>query len=180
VVCIASGPSLTEGDCELVRASGHPTVVTNTTFRLAPWASVLFAMDMKWWQAHGQEVVESAFAGRKVSTAYGAHKYGAETTYGVGWWRGFGNSGACALSFAVEGRPDKVLMLGYDCQETGGRKHWHADHGPGLSNARSMPQWPRAFKDAAAHARGRKVRVVNVSRETSLTCFDRGTLEAEL
>lgn len=179
VVCLASGPSLTAEDCEKVRQAGHPAIVANTTFRLAPWADVLFAMDMRWWLEYHREVAE-VFKGRKLSEAHGAKKFGAESTYGVGWWRGFGNSGSCALAFAIEGKPDKVLMLGYDCQSTGGKTHWHGDHGPKLSNARSMPRWPKAFKNVAAHAKARGVRVVNVSRETSLTCFERGQLESEL
>jgi hypothetical protein len=64
VVCIASGPSLTAEDVERVRAAGHPVIVTNTTFRLAPWADVLFGMDSKWWKEYHKEV-DSVFTGRK-------------------------------------------------------------------------------------------------------------------
>ena len=60
VVVIASGPSLTEDDCEAVRKSGLPAFVVNTTFRRCPWADVLVAHDSKWWQTYGAEVVITA------------------------------------------------------------------------------------------------------------------------
>ena len=177
VVCIASGPSLTQEDCEAVR--GNVVIVTNTTFRLVPWADVLFAMDQKWWTEYHREVAET-FKGRKVSVVQGAKRFGAETTYGAAWFRGFGNSGSGALAFAIAGNPARVLMLGFDCQATGGKTHWHGDHPKSLSNARSLPRWPRAFQSAAAHARGKGVKVLNCSRETALTCFERVPLEVAL
>src|SRR5690606_36428084 len=89
VVCIASGPSLTADDVETVRrwrqeaqgehagagqdaSAGGPdrewaggpvgVVVTNTTFRAAPWADVLYAMDRAWWLRYLDEV-RKAFTG---------------------------------------------------------------------------------------------------------------------
>lgn len=179
VVCIASGPSLTVEDCDRVRQSGHPVIVTNTTFRIAPWADVLFGMDAAWWAAHYKEV-DSVFKGARLTTAHNATRYGATTLYGQPWFRGFGNSGTCAVSLAVSCGASRVLMLGFDAQKTGGRVHWHGDHPPALSNGRSMKTWPGKFAQLAAFARRRECRIVNVSRETSLTCFDRADLESAL
>lgn len=179
VVCIASGPSLTAADCELVRAAGYPTIVTNTTFRIAPWADVLFGMDAAWWAEYHKEV-EAAFKGARLTTAQHGRKFGATSLFGQPWFRGYGNSGTCALSLAVSGGASKVLMLGYDAQKTGGKVHWHGDHPAPMSNGRSIKTWAGKFAQVAAYAKRHQCRVVNVSRETALTCFERGVLEDEL
>jgi hypothetical protein len=175
VVCIASGPSLTAEDCELVRASGHATVVTNTTYRMAPWATVLMAHDYKWWEVHHQEVA-ATFAGHKVTNAPRGERYGAQSL-ALMKFRAFGNSGAAAVSLAVMAGSKDVVMLGYDCQHTGGRTHWHGNHPAPLGNAGSVARWPPKFQQLAEYARRSGCRVVNASRETALECFPRVRLE---
>jgi len=182
VVCIASGPSLTEEDAATVRAAGHPTIVTNTTFRLCPWADALVAFDCRWWQVHSREVRET-FAGRTLTFCPkgAATRWGVETAlHREDWIQSFGNSGTAAVSLAVVTGASKVVMLGFDCQKTGGRTHWHGDHPRSLGNAVSMPSWPKLFGKLAAWAEARRVPVVNASRETALTCFPRVTLEDAL
>lgn len=183
VVCIASGPSLTEQDAERVRASGHPTIVTNTTFRLCPWADALMAFDCRWWQVHSREVRET-FPGRTLTFCPkgAAARWGVQTTLHKekAWFDSYGNSGTAAISLAIVAGASKVVMLGYDCQKTGGRTHWHGDHPRTLGNAHSMPGWPKLFAKVAKFAEARRVPVVNATRETALTCFPRVDLEAAL
>lgn len=174
VVCIASGPSLTPEDCEAVR--GLPCIVTNTTFRLCPWADVLFAFDGKWWD-HYLEEVRRTFKGALMSHAI-AVKPGVESVRGKPWFQHFHNSGASAISLAITGGASRVILLGYDCQRTGGKTHWHGDHPKALSNARSIANWPTQFKNVARYAASKSVPVLNASRATALTCFPRVTLEA--
>lgn len=92
--------------------------------------------------------------------------------------KAFGNSGAGAISLAVKAGASRVILLGYDCQKTGGMVHHHGDHPAGLGNAGSMPKWPEQFKRLAASLEG--VEVINCSRETALTAFPRGELESAL
>ena len=40
-IVIASGPSLTDEQCNAARATGFDTIVVNATFRRAPWANIL-------------------------------------------------------------------------------------------------------------------------------------------
>jgi hypothetical protein len=179
VVCIASGPSLTAKDCELVRASGHPVVVTNTTFRLCPWADALFGFDAKWWKLYRKEV-GAVFKGRCFTASPVAAKYGPESLWGVPWFRIYRNSGACAVSLALSGGAAKVVMLGFDAGWDGTKRHWHGDHPAGLENAGTMGDWPRQFEGLAKYAGKGGIPVVNASRRTRLACFPRGELEAEL
>ena len=176
VVCIASGPSLTPEDCERVRRAGHPTIVINTSFRLAPWADVLFAHDTRWWANYTKEV-DKVFKGRKMALTYSK---GVERLATQPWYNGQGNSGACAIAIAVAGKAAKIVLLGYDCKKQGDQVHWHGNHPAGMSNALTIDAWPKQFARAALIAKKAGIPVVNASRDTALDCFSRGDLEATL
>lgn len=173
VICIASGPSLTAEDCELVHASGHPVVVTNTTFRMCPWADVLFGFDSKWWKLYREEVTQ--FRGEKLSASRLSEKYGARTLM-----LGYRNSGACAVALAMSRGAARIVLLAYDLMFWDGRRHWHGDHPAPLENASTIVDWARQFGMLAKSARRRGVEIVNASRRTRLTCFPIVSLEAAL
>lgn len=176
VACIASGPSLAVEDVERIRAAALPTIVVNNTWRLAPWADILYAMDAPWWKHYGDEAMRG-FAGRKFSYV---RVPGAQHTKGEIFPTGWGNSGSYAISLAVVTGASRVILLGYDCQiSAAGRAHWHDDHPKPMGNAASISTWPRKFALVATYAQQHGCRVVNCSRETALTCFERGTLDAE-
>lgn len=177
VVCIASGPSVTKEDCDLVRrwrdeSHGRRVIVVNTTFRAAPWADLLYAMDAKWWTVNAAEVA-NAFEGERSSTTNVSAL--PVTVIGKTLAATFGNSGAAAVSIARHAGARRVLLLGYDCQRTGGKVHWHGDHPKGMGNAGGLPRWPAQFAQAARDLTN--VEIVNCSRETALTCWPRGNLE---
>ena len=175
VVCIASGPSLTTEDVETVRrwkGPGRAVIVANTTFRAAPWADAMYAMDKKWWNAYGAEVA-ATFHGLKFSGALsmqGVHRIQPHEM------RAHGNSGAGCVSLAVMAGAKRVVLLGFDCQHTGGRAHWHPDHPGALGNAKTVDKWPPKFRALASSLRGR-AEVVNASRETALDMFRRVPLD---
>lgn len=178
VVCIASGPSLTREDCDRVRASGLPSVVTNTTFRLCPWATILMGYDDRWWRHHHAEVA-GAFRGHRVTCAANGRAYGAHTLRLLRF-RPFGNSGAAAISLAALAGARRVILLGYDCQHTNGRAHWHEDHPAPLGNAGSVAKWPAQFAQVALYARLRRCVVINATRDTALNMFPIVPLEQAL
>jgi hypothetical protein len=71
----------------------------------------------------------------------------------------------------------RVILLGYDCQHTGGKAHWHGDHPSHLGNASAMDQWIVSFGQLAARL---KCEVLNATRETALECWPRVDLEKAL
>lgn len=174
VACIASGPSLTPEDCAAVRAAGLPAVVTNTTFRTCPWADALFAFDPAWWQRYLPEV-RRTFRGRLFSQTLTPMR-DVMCTRAIARWRPWPNSGACAIAMAIAAGCNRVVMLGYDCQNTGGISHHHGDHPAGLQNCDSMPRWAVQFQRLSVFAAARAVTVVNASRTTALECFPRENL----
>jgi hypothetical protein len=136
----------------------------------------MYAMDRQWWDEYGAEVNET-FRGEKFS-CNPIEKHWNVTRLQREMFNGFGNSGAGAISLAVTGLADKVVMLGYDCQKTGGKAHWHGDHPIKLGNARFIERWPEKFAELARFAR--HVEVINASRETALSMFPRQSLEKAL
>lgn len=174
-VCLASGPSLTGDDIERVRewrqsASNRLVYVTNTTFRNALWADVLFSMDGKWWRAYSIEA-KATFKGELVTSSQ-AYK-----SYGITFSRHltFGNSGAGQINLAFHRGARKIILLGYDCQITNGRVHHYGDHPKPLCNALSHAHWPGQFARLAEALKG-KVEVINCSRATALKCWPRMAL----
>lgn len=125
-------------------------------------------MDRDWW---GRYVVQARreFAGELVCPLVNCHGVRqAKFDHGS-------NSGAGAISLAAHTGARRIVLVGYDCQLTGGRSHWHGDHPKGLGNAGSLPQWAAQFGSLARRLRG--IEVINCSRETALTCFPRAALE---
>lgn len=143
-------------------------ICTNTTFRLTPWADMLYAMDRVWWNNYGEEVAKmfEGTATTPIRNIKGTERVHSQDTQ---------NSGAGAIALAVSRGARRVILLGYDCQHTGGKAHWHEDHPKGLGNAGSVDKWPQQFKTLAA--RFKKIEIINCTRETALTVFPRAKLE---
>ena len=152
--------------------------MANTSFRLALWADTLFAMDEAWWKTHIAEVRRD-FAGECIGFGTDAVKHGVRPMRRVrGDWSPCGNSGAGAIAVAALSGAARVLMLGYDCQHTDGKRHWHGDHPPGTAgNAapHTVAKWPAHFRKLKASYPG--VQIINCSRQTALDVFPRANLE---
>lgn len=168
-VCIASGPSLNARDCELVRASGLPTIAVNNSWQLAPWCDHLYAGDLAWWDANVSKVPDGPKRWTCTRQASAKHALNLHTAYGEY------NSGLRAIELAFQLGAERVLLLGYDCTVQGGT-HWHGDH-----KDTKNPDEALCRKWNKQHARlARKADVVNCSRETALTAYRLGMLEKEL
>lgn len=147
-------------------------IVTNTTFRLAPWADALYAMDTPWWNVHSAEVSQG-FKGLRIRGAGSTpSNLAARADFGVGSL----NSGAGALLMAKHYGAKLIIMLGYDCKVgSEGQRHWHPNHGSGLGNAGMLPKWADQF--AKLSTKMGTVRLINATRDTALECFERMALE---
>lgn len=181
VVCIASGPSLTAADCELVRKSGHPVIVTNNTWQMAPWADILYAGDFQWWKRYLPELDfkgERWTCSERAARDFGLIKHQASGQY---------NTGARILQLAKDLGAAKILMLGYDMSaDAKGAVHWHGEHKHGIDqhgrdilvgnpNAARFKIWIKLFNQLAAEFKA--LEIINCSRSTALTCFKRDALE---
>lgn len=131
-------------------------------------------MDAVWWDAHIAEV-RGVFHGELATQLPGARRLGITP---IPRFNPHGNSGAGAIALAAHLGASRAVLLGYDCQRTGGKSHWHGDHPKGLTNAGSLPKWQAQFGKLAASLRG--MNVVNCTRQTALVVFPREPLESAL
>ncbi len=128
-------------------------------------------MDKAWWDVHLAELNRS-FAGQRYSSSNLGAEY--QATY-LPTLNAYANSGAGCISLALFGDAQRVIMLGFDCQHTEGKAHWHGNHPSGLGNARQTERWPALFAKLRADHPG--AHIINASRTTALACFERMDLE---
>lgn len=179
-ICIASGPSLTQEDVDYCRGKGRVYVV-NDTYRLAPWADVLYACDKAWWDHHeGTE-----FQGEKWTVNYTASRRWDLNRIGLvgGAWSNNpdavasgANSGFQALNLAVIQGAARVILLGYDFGADE-KKHWFGDHPDPLKKNSDYAQWIKCMNRAAPKI---PVPVINCSRRSAIECFPKHDLREVL
>lgn len=140
----------------------------NTSFRLCPSADILYAMDEIWWK-HYMPEVRRLFAGELWSVV---HVPGVTRAK---FQRQCSNSGGGAIALAAKLGAARIFLLGYDAKHTGGRTHWHGSHPKPMGDAGKASKWPAQFAEISGWIGG--VDVINLSRDTAITCFRRGTVE---
>lgn len=180
VVCIASGPSLTQEDVDFVRGKAR-VIVVNTSYLMAKWADVLYACDERWWRWNrgAKDFPGMRFALTKASKPYGVQILRNTGTNGLehdpSGIRNGRNSGYQAINLAVHFGVSRIILLGYDMQLGPKRKaHWHSDH----PNRMASPyaKWVPMFDTLVSPLRKLGVEVINCTRSTALECFPRMTL----
>lgn len=195
-VCLGGGPSLTQEDVNYVRNRAY-VIAVNDAYLLAPWADVLYACDLKWWNWHksseaikanyhftGQSALD--FAGLKVTPDVqaakqfdqlllikGEHKEGLSTDPGVVHYGS--NSGYQALNLAVLFGAPRIILLGYDMQFTDSASHWFGDHPDGVRS--NYDSWAPHYRSAAKQQEKLGVEIINCSRHTALEAFKRMSIE---
>lgn len=195
VVCVASGPSLTIDQLARVRearAQGLCRVIAvNDNYRVAPFADVLYACDLKWW-GHHYQLMRSDPAACFLGELWSGSRAAAAKYNGLFFVEGLsrpglsksyttihhgGNSGYQAIGLAHQFGAARIVLIGYDMQRTGGRSHWFGDHPKGWTNAPGLARWVANYHALARDLIEAGVVVVNCTIETALTCFDRVALE---
>jgi hypothetical protein len=183
-VIVGAGASATTEAVGLLRGRVR-TIVVNTSYQLAPWADVLYACDLKWWDWHKGA---PEFSGLKV-----AHETKAAERYGLNrvdlvqgeeaksrlsmipgaLGRG-GNSGYHAFNLALQFGARRIGLLGLDfC----GRR-WHGLHPNGREQAEdTLARWRATFDAAADQAKAIGADVVNLSGVSALTAYPKMTID---
>ena len=190
VVCIGSGPSLTQADVEACRGRARVIAIKDVV-RLAPWADVLYGAGADaggdtWWRRHGPGLT---FTGLRYCLDPKASAWASVLARGPeqglsddpGSLATGGHSGYQAINLAVHLGAARIVLLGYDLQATGGQDHFHGPHQHGHSRG-NLPfgLFQHHFPSIVAPLEARGVTVVNASRATALTLFPRLTLTEAL
>ena len=187
VVCLGGGPSLTAHQVAAARWQAR-IIAINDSYRLAPWADVLYACDARWWDWHDGA---PSFAGLKVSQDAKLSETHPDVRLlaptGIdgfdphpGNIRTGKNGGYQAIHLAAHMGAAKIVLLGYDMQPTGGRTHWHEGHPvrtrPEVYGETMLPR----FATLAAPLAKLGVRVVNATPGSALDAFPRTSLARAL
>lgn len=179
LVIVASGPSAKDVPLELARGKAR-VIVINSSWKLAPWADMLFACDLKWWtvtngcpEFQGMKVTIDRAASVRFGLNYVKCMKGDDRMLiekGVVGWGG--NSGFHCLNLALQFKVKRVLMVGYDMRTDKGL-HWHGAHPNGLHNPRpgNVERWRRAVDAAHAVLAKNGIEAINCSRVSRLTEF---------
>lgn len=183
VAILASGPSMSAEVARTVRSAGIPTIVVNTTHRLAPWADLLYAADEAWW-SHQDNADARRFAGLRVSVGVVPGVLRLRNGGTVGFdpdpqsLRTGGNSGYQALHIAVHAGAARVLLCGFDLRGC----HWHGPHPSPLRKTEPevYARWRERYATLLPALAERGVDVVNTTPGSALECFRRAVLEDEL
>lgn len=188
VVIVASGPSAAQAPLETAKDRAR-FIAVNSSWKLSPWADILFAGDFKWWE---QNAGCPEFVGLKVSIdRRAAEQFGVLKLQGrrsdnriefddLGHIGG-GNSGFNALNLAAQLGPSRILLVGYDMTLAHGA-HWHGPHPEGLKNPNSdkVGQWCRAIDAAAEAFKKRGIEVINCSPVSALRRYPKMSFEEAL
>lgn len=180
-VVIASGPSLTQEDVDYCRGKANVCVVNNC-HELAPWADILYAADHDWWERHnpmdfkGEKWTVCPDAAKKygLNIIDGQHANGISTNPNMIHYGG--NSGFQACNLVFHRKPERMLLLGFDMQDTGGKKHWFGEHKWPLRNTNIWFTHVKRMDYAALDYKKAGVEVINCSRDTALKGYRRDVI----
>lgn len=182
VVILASGPSLSDRQlsvAEAARAKGKCRVLAvNNTWERAPWADALYACDDNWWEQYAP-----AFKGERWTQSPRWREFGVKWIEGQ---RGYdlslgphihtgGNSGFQAINFAFLAGARRIVLAGFDMQTTGGKLHWHPDHGGKCHNPprSQFEPWARNVDRLAVELARHGCEPVNATEQTALKLWPR-------
>lgn len=179
-VVVASGPSAKMVDLEEAKGKAR-FIAVNNSWKLAPWADVLYACDVSWWDLnHGcpefqglklskDQSAQNRWRVGLVDSGFGDDRINLEPTAKVGWG---GNSGFGAMNLAAKFGAKKIVLVGFDMTTAYGI-HWHGRHPEGMHNPTESTtmRWRRSFPEAAQYLADNGIEVLNCSPVSTLTCF---------
>jgi hypothetical protein len=187
VVCMASGPSLTQEDADYCRGKADGVIVVNTTYQRAPWADVLIASDVRWWNWHKGA---KDFGGLKYATSKHVRWSGVHVlkntgpngleTEPTGLRHGL-NTGYRAVNLAYHFGASRILLLGYDMKRDmgpGRLEHWHGDHP--VPSRSAYPVFVKHFRSIAEPLKAAGIEVLNCTPGSALDCVPVADLRSVL
>lgn len=190
VVIVASGPSASTVPVYLAEGRAR-CIAINTSYKLAPWADVLYGCDYAWWLKQrgmpdwpGLRVSQDRVACEMypgIHRVYCNRKAETLQFERLGHILWAGNSGLQAVNLAAQWGAVKIILVGFDMTVSHG-SHWHGPHGAGLSNpsVNSVRRWQHRTDQAAAALAARGIRAINCSPISVLTRYPRMTLAEAL
>lgn len=178
---LAGGPSLLGFGAEILQGRAR-VIAINDSYRLAPWADVLYWCDTKWWDSRRSEVTDG-FTGDYIVTLNHPLIPGTRSLRDLGQiglssipdglMTGC-NSGYAAINLAYLFGAKRICLLGYDMHvsETG-RTHWHSGYGKPahLEDRKLRTQFAPMFAHLVEPLAKAGVEVYNCTAGSALTIW---------
>ena len=186
IVCVGTGPSLTQADVDFCRGKAR-VIAVNDAYRLAPWADVLYACDGRWWDWH-KGVKE--FRGLKFGMTIRKHLHADVIRLRNAGSKGLclesdglctgRNSGYQAINLAVHLGAARILLLGYDMtRDRNGRSHFFGEH-PRQGLPSPYPAFRQMFPTLVKPLAQLGIEVINCTQATALETFPKQPLDEAL
>jgi hypothetical protein len=186
VFLIGGGPSLAGFDFEKLR--GRRVITINRSFRVTPWADVLYFCDRNFWRVDSAEILKT-FTGRHIVTVCREQHDRLKNIQNTGTsgleLRPIGvkhgtNSGYQAINLGFLMGARRLVLLGYDMKTAGGETHHHGGYRTGgvdpaqyshvmqhTLQQRMLPYFPRLVDPLKAAG----VEVFNANPDSALRCW---------
>jgi len=187
VLIVASGPSAATVPLEEAKGTAR-FVAINDSWRLCPWADVLYGCDGAWWRKNagvsefdGLRVAQDATIAaqfpdiNQVKCRRGIARIITDKTGDIGDGR---TSLFQAINLVVRAGPPRVIgLVGADMRLDYGI-HWHGPHGEGLNNPRetTISCWRESIDGIAGQLADLGVTVLNLSPVSTLKNYRMTTL----
>ena len=199
VAILASGPSMTRAQCDMVRGTEWISIAINETWLIARWATILYGCDWQWWKSKAP--LGADFDGLRVCgtipTVEGSKKFPPEMKWQADLlrylpvraglhqplWKGSAvaagsNSAFQVANWAARCGAKRLVLLGVDCHSP--NAHWHGGHTHKEATDQKpqlMNTWIMAWRNAAPEYDKRGIRVINCSPGSALKCFKTASLK---
>jgi hypothetical protein len=198
---IGGGPSLKGFDFS--KLQGERVIVVNKSFLYTPFADIQFGMDEQligWLtdEQKGGKMMEEAreawvnFKGKKVWVQIPGKVYNAQVelvklaghdglaeSLEKGLYDG-SNSGYGAINLATALGANPIYLLGFDMKhEADGTTHFHGGY-PRPQAEKQLKMFASKFTLLANLAQQRGIKIVNLNRQSALSCFEFGDIDAVL
>ena len=201
VVCVGTGPSVTEEQVDTARQKGFDLYACNLAYRLAPDCKLLYAVNYRFWKHYWPEIkhlpaerwttnarVACDFPVRLISEV---NKPGLSPRLGV-IHHGHG-SGYSLVSMAHQMGYERIILLGYDlkyAEDYDGRNHRVGSSPRHFFGEypTEMQHWPSVMVKDGVHfelvelyrsiAEQGLVEVINCSPGSAIDCFERMPISA--
>lgn len=173
---IASGPSLKKEDCEKARKETQ-VIVVNNAVKYCPDADVLYACDLSWWDNYPElwkdfKGIKATWS-KEASIKYGLTHYVGQNKPGLGKniIHTGGNSGYQAVNLAYLLGAKRIFLLGFDMQLTNNQVHFHGKHTKSQNpDSGLLSKWVKNFQKLDEDLTNEGIELINLTRETALTC----------
>lgn len=174
---IGGGPSIAKLDLSKFR--DKHTIAVNNSYRIAPWADVLYFMDNIWLKWHEESIKD--FPGLVVSSAPAVKDRPNIKFLQRGKRRAFddregfitrgSNSGHGGMCLGALFGAKRIVLLGFDMKMVEGEHNYHDEHDREVPPSIYQDQFVRSFEFVKDYFKENNIEVLNATPGSALPTF---------